>query len=217
MTTFPVPKTARQAAPGLGKRLFAALMAHGGVPGDRLLADRKRALFAPLSGEILEIGPGTGPNLPYVSPNAHWIGVEPNAAMFPYLRQAAQKVGVTVELCLGTAAHLPAKDSSLDAIISTFVLCSVPDPHVVLQEVLRVLRPGGRFVFIEHVAAPRGTALRQRQAFFSPLSLMLGDGCHPDRKTGATIEQAGFAHTEIEHFRLPVLLYRPHIAGRATK
>jgi ubiquinone/menaquinone biosynthesis C-methylase UbiE len=202
---------------GLGKRVHAWLLAHGTARYERMVAERKRALLSGLGGNILEIGPGAGPNLRFYSKDCRWIGVEPNPYMVPYLRQSAEQAGLHMEIRSGTAEQLPAADQSMDAVVATLVLCSVSDPKKVLQEVLRVLKSGGRFLFIEHVAAPRGTWLRTAQRWLRPLWRRIADGCHPDRETGDFIKQAGFSEVRYEAFRLPLGPVGPQIAGGARK
>jgi len=199
------------------QRLFAAVLHRASGGYERLVGERKRRLFAPLAGDVLEIGPGTGPNLALYPPGVRVLGVEPNPHMHPYLRRRAAQVGVPLDIVAGTAERLPVPDASVDAVVSTLVLCSVADPTRVLAEIRRVLRPGGRFVFLEHVAAPRRTRLRRLQGWLRPLWRRLGDGCHPDRETWAAIEAAGFAESHIDHFRLPVGPLSPHIAGYAVR
>ena len=102
--------------------------------------------------------------------------------------------------------------------VGTLVLCSVPRPQESLREILRVLKPGGKFVFIEHVAAPHGTTLRAFQNFIQPLWTLVGEGCRPNRETWETISQAGFAKVEIEHYCYPTGgPVAPLIAGTAVK
>jgi ubiquinone/menaquinone biosynthesis C-methylase UbiE len=202
---------------GFGKRVHAWLLAHGTARYERMVAERKRALLSGLGGNILEIGPGTGPNLQFYSKDCRWIGVEPNPYMVPYLRQRAKQAGLHIEIRSGTAEQLPAADQSIDAVVATLVLCSVTDPEQVLREVQRVLEPGGRFLFIEHVAAPPGTRLRTAQHWLGPLWKRIADGCHPDRETGRLIEQAGFTEVRYEEFRLPLGPVGPQIAGGARK
>lgn len=202
---------------GVGKRVHAWLLAHCTASYERKVAVQKRALFSGLSGEILEIGPGAGPNLGYYPHHCRWIGVEPNPFMHRYLHQAAARAGLQIEIRLFPAENLPAANASVDAVVSTLVLCSVVDPEAVLKEILRVLKPGGRFVFLEHVAAAQGTPLRKVQRFIRPLWRRLADGCYPDRETAATIERAGFSSVQYQSFRLPLGPVSTQIAGYAIK
>ena len=182
------------------------------------VAGKKQALFAGIHGDVLEIGPGTGVNLVYLPVGVRWIGIEPNTFMHGYLRELGLKLGLDIDIRVGTAEQLPVPDNSVDAVISTQVLCSVTDPARVLQEIQRVLKPGGRFLFVEHVAAAPGTTLRRWQRLARPVSALIGDGCHPDRETWNDIEQAGFALIQLEHFEIEsAVLSKPHIAGVAIK
>jgi len=182
------------------------------------VAGRKQVLFSGVQGNVLEIGPGTGVNLVYLPVGIRWIGIEPNTYMHRYLRELGSKLGMNLDIRVGTAERLPVPDNSMDVVISTQVLCSVTNPGEALREIERVLKPGGHFVFLEHVAAAPGTTLRRWQRFVRPVSLLLGDGCHPDRETWNDIEQAGFALIQLEHFEVsPALWSRPHIAGVASK
>ena len=149
---------------------------------ERLLGERKRTLLQGLTGQVLELGPGTGANLKYYGADVRWTGLEPNPYMHAYLRAEAGRRSLAMDLRLGTAERTELPAASVDAVVCTLVLCSVPDVEVVLGEVLRVLKPGGQFVFIEHVAAPRGTTLRCLQRLGNPITQCLGDGCHLDRE-----------------------------------
>ena len=202
---------------GLRSRLFAIMMARGSDVHDAFLAPYKRRLLSDLRGEIMEIGPGSGPNLAYYSPDIHWIGVEPNPYMHDYLRASAAEQGRTIDLRTGHAEALPAEDESMDAVVSTLVLCSVHDLDASLAEARRVLKPGGKFIFIEHVAAARGTGLRRVQNFVRPLWRAVADGCQPNREIGKHLEQADFAELHIEYFDVAVPVVKPHIAGYAVK
>ncbi len=186
-------------------------------------AGRKRALLGGLHGDVLEIGPGDGPNLRYFAPDVRWVGVEPNPYMHPYLqrtiaslRRAAQSY--RIETGDPAGRRLPAGDASVDAVVSTLVLCSVDRPEEMLREILRVLKPGGKFVFLEHVAAQPGTRMRWWQDFLTPAWAFTSDGCHPNRETWVTIAQAGFGEVQLEHFIYPDgWLASPHIVGIAVK
>lgn len=206
-----------QGSTGWYKRVFAWLMAQGSPGYERAVSDRKQALFANIHGDVLEIGPGTGPNLLYYPSDIHWIGIEPNPYMHSYLKKEAERLGLNINIRSGTAERIDTEDNSMDAVVSTLVLCSVPDLPATLQEILRVLKPGGRFLFIEHVAAPRGTWLRKVQSGIKPLWKVLGDGCNPDRETWVALENAGFESVNYQPFEAPVPLVSPHIVGVATK
>lgn len=200
----------------LRKRLVPWLLARGNVAYERWIADRKRALFAGLSGTVVEIGPGAGANFPYYTSAVRWLGVEPNRYAHPSLERAARGAGVPFELRHGDAERLPVDSETADAVVGTLVLCSVGDAHAALREIRRVLKPGGRYLFIEHVAAPAGTLRRRLQRWAKPVWRVIGDGCHPDRDTLQAIRAAGFAQVDAEEFLAPAGLVAPHIAGVAV-
>jgi len=199
-------------------RVHAWALARGSATYEDAVAERKRKLFGDLHGNVLELGPGGGVNLSYYPTDIHWIGIEPNPYNHPNIKKAAQRAGINDLEFRGLEGNrLQAADNSIDAIVSTLVLCTIPDQEATLLEILRVLRPGGRFAFIEHVAAPRGTFLRGVQGFVKPVWKFVADGCCPNRETGQTIKQAGFSAVDIECFRAPLPIVGPHIAGTATK
>ncbi len=188
---------------------FALLMRLVSRFHEPLVASRKQALLRRLSGHILEIGPGHGVNFRYLPPGITWTGYEPN----PWLaRSIALPSGATLHTTAFTAPAGP-----YDAILSTLVLCSVPDPAATLAALYQSLRPGGAFVFLEHVAAPAGSPLRARQDRLLALWRRCAGGCHPNRDTEALIRSAGFVIDELERFPLPLSLASPHIIGLATK
>ena|SRR5581483_6887847 len=203
---------------GLNQRIFAWALARFSSRYEQFAAPYKERLFAGLSGTVLEIGPGTGVNLRYFRTNTvRWIGVEPNLYMERYLRDEAARLGIAIDFRVGTADNLPVSDGSLDAVISTLVLCCVPDQRKSLREIMRALKPGGRLVFIEHVAAARGSRLRRIQNLVTPIWKRLGDGCHPNRETWTELENAGFAQVTYDWITAPVPLVSPQIAGVAIK
>ena len=201
----------------LSKRLYAWAMGHVAEHYDALLANRKASLLSGIRGTIVEIGPGTGTNFTYYPRDIHWIGAEPNRHMHPYLRRAAESAGLAVDVRSSQAESLDLADQSVDVVVSTAVLCSVDDQGKALREIRRVLRPGGQFIFMEHVAAERKTPLRSVQHTIQPLWSLLADGCHPARDTENKIVQAGFAPVRLERFRLPLGPIAPHIAGIAIR
>lgn len=204
---------------GWRARVFAFLLPKVNAKYERLMAARKRTLLGDLRGKVLEIGPGAGVNLSHYDLSVQWIGIEPNPFMQAYLQKEAKRCGLQVDLRAGNAERLDAADQSMDAVVCTLVLCSVRDTGEVLKEIRRVLKPGARFVFIEHVAAPRGTWLRLLQNWLRPFLVHFAVGCHPNRETWTAIRSAGFSNMTLYHFRAPTLLpiLSPHIAGVAIR
>jgi len=184
---------------------------------DALVEGRKRDLLSGLSGTLVEIGSGTGPNLRYLPEDLRIVALEPNPFMHVHFLREARRWGRPVELILGDAEALPFPDDSVDAVLSTLVLCSVGGMDRALGEILRILKPGGRFVFLEHVGAPPGSWLRRVQRWVKPAWRALGDGCEPDRDTDENLHRAGFREVRLERFEVPLPLVSPHIAGVARK
>ncbi len=181
------------------------------------LADLKRSLLGEIQGTVLEIGPGAGSNFAYYPTDIHWIGVEPNPFMSSYLHQEATQRGIqSIELYEGAAENLPVEADSADVVVSSHVLCSVSNLDQALQEVQRVLKPGGQLIFLEHVAADSCTWTRRIQEGVAPLWKSLFDNCHLNRETWQALEAAGFATLDYHHFQIPLPLVSPHIAGIAT-
>lgn len=186
---------------------------------DRLLRPHKEALFRDLPSTVVELGPGVGANLRYLRAGTRLIAVEPNPAMHAPLRARAARSGVELDLHPTVAERIDLPDASVDAVISSLVLCTVPDPAGAVAEVLRILRPGGRYAFLEHVAAPEGTAVRRLQrAVRGPWGWFF-EGCSCERELRPVIETAGFDRTEITAHRMrgPFLPAAPQISGVATK
>ncbi|MEH2068183.1 MAG: class I SAM-dependent methyltransferase [Nostoc sp.] len=201
----------------LGKKLFAGMIAQQSNTYERVLGDRKRSLFANLQGKVLEISPRNGSNLPYYPQNIELIGIEPNLQMHSYLQKQAKKLGLNIDLRIGNVEWLDFEDNSIDTVVTTLVLCSVPNINYTLQAILRVLKPGGRLLFIEHIAAPQGSFLRKVQNTISPIWKRLGDNCHPNRETWIALEKAGFSSVNYEHFEVKLPIVSPHIIGVAIK
>ncbi|QFU93017.1 class I SAM-dependent methyltransferase [Amycolatopsis sp. YIM 10] len=181
--------------------------------GAGMYVPQRRKLLADLTGTVLEIGPGAGANTAHFGRDVRWLGLEPNPYLHERLREKArgQVIG-------GAAESIPLADHSVDAVVGTIVLCSVYDQSRVLAEIVRVLRPGGRYVFLEHVAAPDGTWSRWAQKTVAPVSRWLDGGCDPARETGRAIDAAGFDRVETEEFLLhgPFGVKIPHLTGWAS-
>ncbi|KAL4569511.1 hypothetical protein LXL04_025150 [Taraxacum kok-saghyz] len=191
------------------------------------IAGYKSQLFAKITGKatnILEIGIGTGPNLKYyatATSNTNIIGVDPNKKMEKYALAAAHASGLpqkNFKFIHAVAESLPVSDASMDAVVGTLVLCSVKDVHKTLQEIKRVLKPGGVYIFVEHVAAKDGTILKVVQRILDPLQQVVADGCHLTRETGETISGLGFSSVDLKTaFLSSASLINPHAYGIACK
>lgn len=206
----------------LKRRLFARYYDRITAGYEDAVRERKRALVGPLRGTVVEIGPGTGWNLPLVDPSVRWIGVEPSEPMRERLHERARELGREIEVRDGGAEELPFEDGEVDAVLSTLVLCSIADLGGALAEARRVLRPGGQLVFWEHVLAPEEQPLlRGVQRGLAPLWRLYADGCRCDQDTAGALRAAGFAELELERFEAPRGLappwVRPHIAGIAVR
>ncbi len=204
---------------GLRKRLFAWMLNKGEHLNRKLYGTYKQTLFHDLKGTVVEIGPGTGINFNYLPSTITWLGIEPNGAFHQILLSQAKQNGIQATLLPGNGGQIPMADNSADGVICTLVLCTVPDPAAVIREIKRILKPGGKLLFIEHVAAPKKTSLRFIQDLLNPLNRLAGDGCNCNRETWSHIQQAGFTRVELSHHQLdgPLKFHAPHIVGFAVK
>jgi SAM-dependent methyltransferase len=173
-----------------------------------LLLDRpfvaryRRELLAQAGGDVLEIGVGTGLNLPHYPEHVRRItAVEPNVGMQRRARRRARQAGIAVDQRVGRGERLPFPDSRFDCVVSTFTLCSIDDVGGALAEVYRVLRPGGRFLFLEHGLSP-DPAVLQRQRRLNRLQSWLGDGCRLDRDVKGLVAAQPFGSVEVREFDL---------------
>ena len=186
---------------------------------NRIFGDVKPRLFRDLPETVVEIGAGTGANFRYFAPGTRVLAVEPNPFMHKNLCKAAAFYDIDLEILPRGAEATALPKDAVEAVISTLVLCTVPDPAATIREVLRILRPGGRFLFLEHVAAPRGTATRRLQEIVHRPWSWCFEGCHTHRDTLAALQRGGFTKVEAEQYRArsPFLPVNPQIAGVATK
>jgi len=153
------------------------------------------------TGTIVEIGAGVGANFDYIPAGSRMIAIEPNLAMHDGLLHRAAERDIAIELLAHDAGRLPLAHDSVDEVLCSLVLCTVPDPDVLLAEIRRVLRPGGRFRFVEHVAAPAWSPRRWLQHALRRPWRWIYEGCDLCRDTASTIERAGFAHVELSRRR----------------
>lgn len=185
------------------------------------LEEWRTDLLADLSGSILEIGAGTGANVPrYPSGVERLVLVDDDRHMLARLEARVRASGRSgIEIHEASATALPFPDASFDAVVSTLVLCSVPDVETVLAEIRRVLRPGGAFVYLEHVADAEGTSRLTWQRRVEPVWRRLAGNCHLTRRTGEAIRKAGFIVDDErrESMRKALPIVRPTVRGIARK
>ena len=159
---------------------------------------RYRPRIPPLAtGRVLEVGIGSGLNLPYYSRDVTGVvGLEPSGFLRSQAAEAARLAPFPVELLAAGAESIPLDSSSVDTVVSTWTLCSIPDLDAALGEIRRVLRPGGRLLFFEHGRAP-DPAVSRWQDRLAPLFRGLA-GCNPNRQIDTSITGAGFRMVDIE-------------------
>jgi ubiquinone/menaquinone biosynthesis C-methylase UbiE len=206
-----------------GHRFFAAIY-------DRMLAGTEKAglrqmraeLIGDARGRTLELGAGTGLNLTHYGEEVTELAVtEPDPFMARRLRARVEDEAparTAIEVVETSAEELPFDDASFDTVVSTLVLCSVEDPERVAGEVARVLRPGGRLLYLEHVLSEEPKLARWQHRLERPWG-WFGAGCHPNRPTAETLAGAGFALDRLKRDELPKAppIVRPLIRGTAVR
>ena len=168
------------------------------------------------AGDVVEIGAGTGLNLEHYPSTVDRLHLfEPDPAMAAYLRP---RMPAHATLGDAPAAALPLADASVGAVVATFVLCTVPDADAALVEARRVLRPGGKLFFLEHVRA-QDPELARRQDRWDGLWGRCTGGCHLNRDTVAAVEAAGFSGRRLDRFEvpIPIKVTRPGVSGVAIR
>jgi len=168
------------------------------VMRSQMLADYRARAVAAASGDVLEIGMGSGLNLPFYGQKVRRvIGVEPSAPLVRIAEEGARRVSVPIDFLLISAEELPLPDSSVDTAVTTWSLCTIPDPVKALREVRRVLRNSGQLIFVEHGLAPEpGVATWQNR--LTPLWCRCAGGCHLNRPIADLVREAGFVITNLQ-------------------
>jgi ubiquinone/menaquinone biosynthesis C-methylase UbiE len=206
----------------VGHKWFAAIY-------DRMMASQEKRFFgavrremlADLSGDVLEIGAGTGANFRHYPESARVVATEPDPFMLERARERVAGAKSAIDLRQASVEQLPFEDASFDYVIGTLVLCSVKDPRRALAEIMRVLRPGGEFRLYEHVrfeSAFGGIT----QDVVTPLWKWFGAGCHPNRDTGRFVQEAGFHVVSAERLSHvppvpPMCFVRPNLRAVVRK
>ena len=166
---------------------------------------KQREKVVPLAeGRVLEIGIGSGLNLPFYAPGKvrHLWGLEPSRDMWALASAKLDQTGFPVEFLEAGAEAIPLEDGSADTILITYTLCTIPDPRLALEEMRRVLKPDGRLVFCEHGRAPDERVSRWQDRL-NPVWRRFGGGCNLNRPIATLIQQAGFDTTGMESLYIP--------------
>jgi ubiquinone/menaquinone biosynthesis C-methylase UbiE len=167
-----------------------------------LVPYRERVISA-AEGRVLEIGIGSGLNLPFYGPRVQEIlGLEPSRSLVAMAQRAARQSSSAVTLIEGSAETIPLDDRSIDTVVTTWTLCTIPEALQALGEMRRVLKPGGQLLFVEHGLAPE-EGVQKWQHRLTPIWKRIGGGCHLNRRIRSLIETAGFRITGLENSYLP--------------
>jgi ubiquinone/menaquinone biosynthesis C-methylase UbiE len=167
------------------------------VMQQKMLRERREAVVPQASGTVLEVGIGSGLNLPYYGSGVERLyGVDPSADLLAMAEKNALRTGRAIELFRESAEQLPLASDSVDTVVMTWTLCSIDDPLAALREMKRVLRHGGRLLFVEHGHAPEPSVARW-QTRLTPLWKRVSGGCHLDRRIDSLIVSAGFEVAEL--------------------
>lgn len=203
-------------------RAFAAVYDRGlKATEDAGLREIRREVLAGASGHTIDLGAGTGVNRElFPAAVTKLVLAEPDEHMLKKLRAKLPRAGgdgPAVEAIQAPAERLPFEDDSFDTVVFTLVLCTVPDPMAALTEAARVLRPGGKLLFVEHVRAEDPVLARWQDRLERPWRF-LADGCHCNRDTVANIEASLFELQEVERGDLPkaLPLVKPLVRGSAV-
>jgi ubiquinone/menaquinone biosynthesis C-methylase UbiE len=209
--------------PGLNERLFALWYPVVAERSERAgQRETRRELVAQASGRTLEIGAGSGLNLPhYTAAVTELVVSEPGPHMLTHLRSSLAEnpppVGSWKLVEVG-GERLPFEDGSFDTVVATFVMCTIPDPRRAFAEIARVLKPGGRYLFLEHVHAGEGTVLGRFQDMVEVPHRYIAAGCYPNRRTEELLAKSPLQVERLEHGRQPraIATVRPTILGSAV-
>ena len=173
--------------------------------GGKATHDRRRRVCAGLRGRVVELGFGSGLNVPFYPPDVDAVvAIEPSDTAWRLAHRKIAHSPVDIERCGLDGARLPLDDASCDTALSTWTLCTIPDVEAALAEVRRVLKPGGRFHFLDHGLAPDTDVDVQRwQHRLEPIQKRLFGGCHLTRRVADLVVGAGFELIEAEEFYEP--------------
>jgi ubiquinone/menaquinone biosynthesis C-methylase UbiE len=205
-----------------GHKWFAAIY-------DKMLASEEKKylgairedMLKDITGDVLEIGAGTGANFQYYRKGAHVVAIEPDPYMLGRAQERAANAAANIDLRQVAAEQLPFPDAAFDFVIATLVLCSVSDPRKVLSEIYGVLRPGGEYRLYEHVRYQNPIGGLMQDAV-TPVWQWFGAGCHPNRDAERLVREAGFEVVSAQRLTHvppvpPMIFVRPNLRAVARR
>lgn len=202
------------------KRIARRILGVNQPAGPDTSLEKVAPFLRDVRGKVLEIGPGGGAVAQYLDRSIFYVGLEPNRHLHsPLLTAISERGFMSAEIITSTAEELPFGENEFDAVVSVRTLCSMHDLPKVLANIKRVLKPGGIFIFVEHVAAPKGNWRRMLQRLAVP-AWRWWIGCNPAVEIGPAIERAGFSKVHIEPFTVGGrrnVVVRLRIFGTAIK
>ena len=164
------------------------------------LMDQRRELLLKIQGDVLEIGFGTGLNVPFYQNINTLYALEPSAEIYHLAQERVHQANFDIQHIQASAEKLPFADQSLDHVVSTWRLCSIAALDQALDEIFRVLKPTGTFHLVEHVLHNENATLRRLQNVLTPLQKRVADGCHQNRNIETLLIQHGFDYIEKQYF-----------------
>ena len=162
----------------------------------------RKQLLAPLQGTLLEIGFGTGLNVPFYPNTVTWVtAVEPENILPEKVTERSIEAPMPIELVRVSAEQMPFEANRFDCVVSTFTLCTIPNILAALQEIRRVVKPQGQFVFLEHGRGSEAKLVKWQDRL-NPIQQVIGCGCHLNRPIDTMIKEAGFHLDQLDRFQL---------------
>jgi SAM-dependent methyltransferase len=188
---------------GIYRRFVLPRLVHLACSGRPTMRQREK-IVPRARGRVLEVGFGSGLNLPFYDSSRveHLLALDPSKELTRMAERAAIESSLEVELLSAGSEEIPLGDGTVDTVLTTYTLCTIPDVTGALREMARVLRPGGQLLFCEHGVAP-DPGIRRWQQRMDPLWSRVGGGCHLDRDIPALLDEGGFRVTHLETMYVP--------------
>lgn len=200
------------------KRIFAWRINHANDRLDPQIVVFKKKYLSKVQGETLEVGIGSGGNIKHYPKNISLFGIDTNIHVFPYTTRSAQKARLKkIRLKNADVEALPFDSSSFDTVVGTYILCSVAGQKKALQEIFRVLKPGGSYIFLEHIGEKKGSGNQRLQLALRQIWFIISDGCDLCSRVDQELINVSGHKVQMERFMVDNFLIRSHIVGVVKK